>query len=144
MAFLTEKEANRFARKTEWQGDCLIWKGSRNSEGYGTVTLRNTSWKAHRIAYVDAWGAIPAGMVVRHKCDTPTCVNPSHLEVGTDADNAKDKAIRRRTKTKINDDQVRLIRRDSRVMREIAAAHKISVAAVCLIKSGKRRFYVGG
>ena len=143
MGFFTEKETQRFAQKTRWLGKCLIWTGSINSDGYGTLTMRRQSFKAHRLAYIDAWGEIPAGLVVRHRCDNPACVNPAHLELGTDADNARDKAVRHRTKTKITDDQVRSIRSDSRRLREIASDFNISASAVCLIKAGRRRQHVG-
>lgn len=141
---LSPIEAARFAAKTRWEGKCLLWTGYRNPDGYGVLTVRQRQWKAHRLAYTDAWGDIPPGLVVRHKCDNPACVNPSHLQLGTDADNAKDKAVRRRTRVKLSDDQVRAIRRDERIMRVIGEQYGVSVAAVCLIKSGQRRQHVGG
>lgn len=144
MTYLNAIEAERFASKTEWSGKCLLWTGYRNPDGYGKVTVRRTLWSAHRLAYVEAWGAIPEGMVVRHKCDTPACVNPSHLELGSEAENARDKAVRKRVPTKVSDDQVRRIRSDQRTMREIAADFGISPSAACLIKSGQRRQHVGG
>lgn len=144
MAFLTQEEAERFAAKTEWVGQCLIWTGCKQSEGYGKVTVRGKQWRTHRLAYADAWGPIPDGMVVRHRCDNPSCVNPAHLEIGTNADNAKDKAVRRRARVKLSEEQVRAIRTDPRTMQKIAKQHGVSPAAVCLIKSGQRRQYVGG
>ena len=144
MAFLSETEAARFAAKTRWEGKCLIWTGCRNSDGYGKLTVRNHQYRAHRLAYMDAWGGIPAGQVVRHTCDTPSCVNPKHLVLGSDADNARDKAVRGRAPAKISAAQVRAIRGDPRVMREIAADHGVSAANVCLIKSGQRRQHIGG
>lgn len=144
LSILSPKELARFSSKTRWEGECLLWTGYKNADGYGKLTVRNQQWSAHRLAYTDAWGSIPKGMVVRHKCDKPACVNPSHLELGTDADNARDKAVRRRTRTKISDEQVRRIRADGRRQHEIAQEHNISIAAVCLIKAGKRRTYVGG
>jgi len=141
---LSPIEVARFAAKTRWEGECLIWTARRNGWGYGIVTVRNQQWKAHRLAYTDAWGVIPDGMVVRHKCDNPACVNPSHLELGTEADNAKDKAIRRRVPVKLSEQQVRSIRTDTRTMRKIGDQYGVSPALVCLIKSGQRRQHVGG
>lgn len=141
---LSPQELARFAAKTRWDGDCLVWSGYRNADGYGKLTVRNRQWAAHRLAYVDAWGAIPEGELVRHKCDNPACVNPSHLETGTNADNARDKAERRRAKTKITDAEVVAIRSDKRRLRQIAQQFSISASSVCLIKAGKRRKYVGG
>lgn len=53
----------------------------------------------HRLIYKSYYGDIPDGMVVRHKCDNPTCINPLHLELGTRGDNAHDCKIRDRGKS---------------------------------------------
>lgn len=53
--------------------------------------------RAHRVAYELAHGPIPEGLVVRHRCDQPGCINPTHLEVGTITDNNRDRARRGRS-----------------------------------------------
>ena len=71
--------------------DCILWAGARKPNGYGQRRLpggRFTS--AHRQAWVEAHGPIPAGMVVMHRCDNPPCVNVDHLMLGTQADNLAD------------------------------------------------------
>lgn len=77
-------------------------KGSPHDFGYRVsfvwVGGRNYMVYAHRAAYESEYGPIPPGMVVRHKCDNPPCVNPEHLEVGTQADNAKDMSVRGRVR----------------------------------------------
>ncbi|WP_428832632.1 HNH endonuclease signature motif containing protein, partial [Pseudomonas aeruginosa] len=55
----------------------------------------------HRLAYADAHGPIPDGMLIRHKCDNPACFNVNHLELGTQRDNMQDASKRGRiNKTK--------------------------------------------
>lgn len=65
---------------------CWLWFGARNRNGYGVIH----HGLAHRFAFIRFVGAIPRGSIVRHKCDTPACVNPDHLELGTQADNLRD------------------------------------------------------
>ena len=76
---------------------CIEWQGTRNQQGYGKVQRNRKAIHAHRYAYERAHGPIPEGLVVRHKCDNPPCVNPDHLEVGTALDNARDAVNRGRT-----------------------------------------------
>lgn len=76
---------------------CWPWRGARDNKGYGAARVAGRALKAHRVAYEVAHGPIPAGLIVRHTCDNPPCCNPAHLEVGTHADNARDKAERGRS-----------------------------------------------
>lgn len=77
-------------------GDCWVWTGNRPSGLYGHFSVNLKSVKAHRWMYEHINGPIPEGLVVRHKCDNPPCVKPSHLQVGTVADNVRDKFERGR------------------------------------------------
>lgn len=86
--------------------DCWQWEGNLCSHGYG----RFSGMYAHRAAY-ELWvGAIPEGMFVCHKCDTPRCVNPFHMFIGTAADNQKDMSLKGRGRQKVNESQVRELR----------------------------------
>jgi hypothetical protein len=56
-----------------------------------------TKQKAHRLAFsFFNQRTIPPGMVVRHTCDNPPCVNPQHLLLGTQGDNVADRKNRGR------------------------------------------------
>lgn len=64
----------------------------RNERGYGIVTIRSRRFFAHRISYQLAYGTIPIDKIVMHLCDYPPCCNPSHLKLGTLAENTRDAA----------------------------------------------------
>src|SRR5678816_1649164 len=73
---------------------CWLWTGSTNPSGYGQLFR---SWRkgsrpalAHRIAWELFNGPIPDSIFVCHRCDTPSCVNPKHLFLGTCSDNMQD------------------------------------------------------
>lgn len=78
---------------------CWEWKGKRNDYGYGIFTatrLGIADARAHRVVYEYMVGPIPEGLVLRHACDNPPCVNPDHLEPGTHAANMRDMVERER------------------------------------------------
>ncbi len=72
---------------------CWLWTASTKSSGYGQFVVRASSGRpetAHRVAYRAFVDDIPAGFVVRHRCDVKLCVRPDHLDIGTPADNSRD------------------------------------------------------
>lgn len=84
---------------TGWQvtdKGCWEWLGRRDPDGYGTITMDRRPYRAHRAAY-EVWvNLIPQGHVVRHACDNPPCINPSHLLTGLPRDNSQDAVERER------------------------------------------------
>jgi hypothetical protein len=77
--------------------DCWLWQGVLNKKGYGRYYTRGKVFFAHRVSYELFKGEIPPGLLVLHRCDVPTCVNPNHLFVGTHSDNAKDAVAKGRS-----------------------------------------------
>jgi HNH endonuclease len=84
--------ADRFHEKYEpiTESGCWIWLGAE-TKGYGTIKHNGATVSAHRVSYLLHRGPIPNGLWVLHRCDTPLCVNPEHLFLGTPLDNERDK-----------------------------------------------------
>lgn len=73
----------------EWTGVTIKSNGSE-SHRYGRFTSGGKKHLAHRMAYELAFGAIPHGMLVLHRCDNTKCCNPAHLFLGSHLDNMAD------------------------------------------------------
>jgi len=97
---MTYSDDQRFWAKTLWHPyDCWVWQGGRTGRGYGEMLYEGRIWLAHRWAYERFVGPIPKGFTIDHLCHAwdrcragenclhRRCVNPSHLEAVTNADN---------------------------------------------------------
>jgi len=81
----------RFEEKyKEIENGCWIWKKLTKTHRYGNFYFNGKSQQSHRVSWQLHFGEIPEGMKVLHKCDTPGCVNPEHLFLGTQKDNVLD------------------------------------------------------
>ena len=93
-------------------------------------------------------GPIPDGMLVLHRCDNRSCVNPAHLFLGSHRDNSVDMVQKGRNSThdtsgerhgasKLTDAAVREIRASTLTGRELAAKFGVSESAVSLVRRGR-------
>ena len=123
---------------------CWVWTGHVIADGYGHIKRGKTMVLTHRLSWELTFGEIKNGLLVLHKCDNPACVNPSHLFLGTDADNARDRdskgRLGNRTGTangnaKINEDIVIQIRSSSTSTKELAKAYNVSIPLIQKIRS---------
>lgn len=96
-------ELDRFEAKycPEPNSGCWLWtaallKPAGRTLAYGTFKHAGRQTGAHRVAWTLYRGEIPAETCVLHRCDTPSCVNPAHLFLGTDVDNMRDKRAKGR------------------------------------------------
>lgn len=74
--------------------ECWLWLATRNNMGYGLLQQqidgKNGKRLAHRISFEIANGPVSQDACILHRCDTPLCVNPAHLFIGTLQDNVSD------------------------------------------------------
>src|SRR5574337_299456 len=77
---------------------CWLWKLNLAQGGYGRCYFNGKSIRAHRLSYELHNGTFDESLIIRHRCDNPSCVNPEHLIIGTQEDNMRDKRERQRSK----------------------------------------------
>jgi hypothetical protein len=126
--------------------DCWAWTASRNPDGYGRFALNGRMRQAHRVAWFLHYGE-PGQAIVRHRCHNRACVNPTHLEIGTQAENIADMVSAGRQakgcghgQAKLNDSKAREVKawlHHGYSQRSIARAYGVSVSAINQINTGK-------
>jgi hypothetical protein len=100
---------------------CWLWTKCRNQDGYGHIGMNGHTVSAHRVAaYLFLGYEFDSKRCVLHRCDNPPCCNPNHLFIGTQADNVRDMAQKKRLVaprgekchfTHLRDDDVIMIRK---------------------------------
>ena len=131
-----------WARVVKGDG-CWLWTGPINPKGYGVIARRTyVESLAHRFAWVDTNGVIPGGLCVLHRCDTPACVNPAHLFLGTKADNNADMRAKHRGahgetcgSSRLNSELAAAILKAAGSHRQIAEAFGVHQTTVTRIKN---------
>lgn len=139
----SEEIVRRFWAKVNKTDTCWLWTASL-SGGYGRFGLggHGRNVYAHRLSWKLAYGEVPHGKDVLHNCDTPCCVRPSHLFLGTDVDNARDRMEKGRNAIpirKLTEAQKVQIKQDLRANRTIAIEYGVSHMLISYVKRGIKR-----
>ena len=141
--------------KIDTKTGCWLWSGYLQSTGYGQLRLDGKMKLAHRMSWIVFRGDIPDGMCVCHKCDTPRCVNPEHLFLGSHLDNTADAyakgrmAIQKegfdfhftrlRRYRKLTDKAVLEIRASNEPLIVLSERYGVSKACISTTRRGKRK-----
>lgn len=123
---------------------------SKDRDGYASIKVNSKIQKMHRFIYEQCFGEIGVGLVVRHKCDNPTCINPEHLELGTPKENNDDKVKRGRCSSlpgesnpssKLTEEKVKeiktLLLQGDLTLTEIGKRFGVSRKAISKIRDGE-------
>ena len=124
---------------------CYLWMAQLDSKGYGRFRTRSSKERlAHRFSWIFEHGSIPEKMHILHKCDTPGCVRPDHLFLGTNDDNVKDKVKKgrqatceRHSSSKLTACDVLSIREDNRDQHTLAAIYGVDESTIRGVKTRK-------
>lgn len=149
---LDAKAATRFHKhyNIDARSGCWLWKSTGGREDkYGGFRWRGKTLSAHRVGFALFKGEIPEGMCVCHQCDSPRCVNPDHLFLGTHKDNMRDMYAKGRgsiqigganSRAKLTEPMVARIiqeRRAGAPYRHLAAKYGVSKSAIGMIVTGR-------
>lgn len=137
---------DRFNRKVSRGPRCHLWLAAKDTDGYGKFYLERRIFKAHRAAWYFAFG-MPEQYEVMHTCDTPACVNPAHLRVGTHKENIDDMVQKRRhasanqrgannPNARLTQEDIHEIRAWDATCRYLGRIYNVHYSVISKIKSG--------
>lgn len=128
--------------------DCILtdWCTKHKPIGYGRKRIKGKLWLHHRWVWTKEKGPIGRGLILRHRCDNPSCINLDHLELGTQADNVKDRDTRGRTAVGADHGKVKLdasaltdIFTSTLSNRALGRKYKVTHSAIAYAKSARRK-----
>jgi hypothetical protein len=129
--------ADRFWAKVDKSGECWEWRGALQTKGYGVIRIDGRLQLTHRVSHDLEVGPVE-GLNVLHRCDNPKCVRPSHLFLGTQADNMTDKASKGRASKKLTAEDVRYIKAATGVpYKDLAWLFHVDPTLISQIMRGK-------
>lgn len=133
-----------FWRKVAHAGpdECWPWTGFKKPGGHGLTSYKSAPIHASRKAYILTHGPVPADLCVNHRCDNAACCNPSHLYLGTRADNMIDRwnetpaaeRSQRGRPTALDAEQLEKLwklRRHGATLKECATEFDVHIATIC-------------
>lgn len=88
---ISEDARRRFWKKVRKTDGCWIWTGEIRHDGYGKFQINYGRYGAHRVSWVIAGNVLSENLLILHSCHNPACVNPSHLKLGTNEENMKER-----------------------------------------------------
>ena len=122
--------------------NCVIWTKRVDENGYGRCPPGNSV--ATRVLWENSYGPIPPGLIIRHRCDNPTCINLDHLELGTQLDNIQDRVDRGRCatgikngRTKVTPNMIDYILSSTLSSRVLGRALGVSHTTIIWVRNGK-------
>ena len=131
----------RFFRYVQITDTCWLWKGGLTHNGYGRYKINYRSVKAHRFSWELHFGKIPENALILHTCDNPKCVNPKHLEIGTQLDNVRDCQLKGRKFCKLKPEQVleiaEFLRKNTATEHQLAVLYGVSYDSIAAIRDRK-------
>lgn len=111
---------------------CWIWQGSKTKDGYGVMGIGRKQFRVHRVAFDVFKGRGAEGSFVCHSCDTPLCINPDHLFLGTPKDNTQDMIVKGRRTTLSGNDHpnIKITTEQHPKIRELREQHGMTLKMI--------------
>ena len=143
----------RFWAKVNKTETCWLWKGHVDADDYGRINWFGKRILTHRLSWKIHNGAIPQGLCVLHRCDTPRCVRPDHLFIGTNVENTADKTRKGRAAkglghglhklTQENVQEIRKLKSEGWRSKDLTKRYGVTRAAIYSVIMGKTWKWLG-